>query len=83
MRVETHNALGEQQVVEATRVLVRDAYGNPVAVVLEVSGPPQCVFVTRSIADADFKQWLKLFGVSDTVVLERTASARPAITVGD
>ena len=68
MAVESYAAGGKQpSVVEATRVLVRDAHGNPILVAVEYE--PN-VFLCAHQGDADFDQILGTLGVEAAVVLK-------------
>jgi hypothetical protein len=74
MKLEIHNGLGEPLVVEATRVLVRDDMGNPVAFAItyqkdRVNGREH-IRASHAL-DKDFLAQLKMCGIADTVVIDR------------
>lgn len=68
MRIETHDGLTNPQVIQATRLVVKDSHGQPVFVVLE-QGPDQ--FVTLKATDPDFGAALAQFGVRQTAVVRK------------
>jgi hypothetical protein len=63
--VETHNELRDPQRIECTRVVVRDRFDQPVAVLLEPA--PGQIWVSRR-GEPRFEQALELLGIRDTVV---------------
>lgn len=65
MKLEVHDRLRNPEVREATRVLVRDDHGNPVAVFIQVA--PNHVFASFR-GRPDFEAALRNLGVLDTVV---------------
>ena len=74
MRLEIHNGLSQPLVVEATRVLVLDDMGNPVAFALTYHKDPQSGREHIRVCDAldrDFEQQLQMNGVKRTVVVDR------------
>jgi hypothetical protein len=67
MRIEVHNNLGNPQLIDCTRVLVRDAVGNPVCIILEHT--PGHIF-TSTVGEPEFDRALRLMGVEDTVLVD-------------
>lgn len=67
MQVDLHNALREPQSLEATRVLVRDKYGNPLVFVIEDGE----MVNFKTIDDPDFQQALKDFGINRTIIVKQ------------
>lgn len=65
MRIECHNGLTSPQVVVATRLVVKDFYGQPVFVVLE---PEPNRFVTLKATEPGFRAALAQFGINLTAV---------------
>lgn len=68
MRVETHDGLTNPQVIQATRLVVKDSHGQPVFVVLEM-GPDQ--FMTFKASDPDFAAALAQFGLRPQAAVRR------------
>ena len=73
MRIETHDGLTNPQVIQATRLVVKDSHGQPVFVVLE-QGPDQ--FITFKATDPDFEAALAQFGIRQTAIV-RTVDVKP------
>lgn len=69
MIVELHNKLGAPQVIEATRVVLRDKIDGPIAVALEV-GPRHYYVVHRGDGDVAFNRTLRSMGINETVVTD-------------
>ena len=64
MKLETHQNLGRPKSFEATRLVARDDFGNPVAVLME-SVPGQVWVYHRG--QPNFEQVLKNLGIQDTI----------------
>ena len=67
MKLKIHRNLRDVVVIEATRVVVEDDLGNPVALALEF-GPNQILAVTAD--DPKFNQVLAELGIDKTVLVE-------------
>ena len=67
MKLKIHRNLRDVVVIEATRVVVEDDLGNPVALALEF-GPNQILAVTAD--DPKFNQVLAELGIGKTVLVE-------------
>lgn len=67
MKLKIHRSLRDVVVIEATRVVVEDDLGNPVALALEF-GPNQILAVTAD--DPKFNQVLAELGINKTVLVE-------------
>ena len=66
LRVESHNGLADAQAFDATKVLIRDKFDNPL-VLIAVQG--DLIHIKRA-GDIDFDQYLELYGVNRTVVVK-------------
>lgn len=66
MRLHIHKNLREVVEIEATRVVVEDDFGNPIALALEF-GPNQIIAVTAE--DPKFNQLLSSLGIDKVVVV--------------
>lgn len=67
MIVETHNRMGSPSRIECSRVVIRDMYDSPIAIMLE-HAPGQYYWKARG--DADFERTLRAIGINDTVITE-------------
>jgi len=67
MRVQTHNRLSEIHDFKATRVVIYDDAGNPIAVAAQI-GPDTCV--TSVIGQPDFQPLLMNLGIHSTTVVQ-------------
>lgn len=68
MKVQLHNGLQSPQTISATRVLVLDDHGNPVAVAVEVG---QGVIITELASEGpQFNSLLRSLGIQQTVIVE-------------
>ncbi len=76
LRVETHKNLSEPRNFEATRVLVRDKHGNPIALVVDDG----FVHVSK-LGDSDFEQMLEMHGINRTIVVEDFEPANTDIQI--
>lgn len=65
MKIETHNKLREAKKFSATRVLIKDDFGNPLALVVQNS-PEHVTFLTRN--QEGFAEALRYFGLDCTVI---------------
>jgi hypothetical protein len=66
MTIEIHDHLGNPLKIDATRVLILDDHGNPVALAVQVQ-PGHCRILRAGPApagDADFSQQLRIHGIS-------------------
>lgn len=68
MQVELHNSLKNPLVLQATRLLVVDDHGNPVAFVVQFA--PGHVRAGH-VGDADFNEQLQMHGFDASVVVSR------------
>lgn len=67
MKLLIHKNLHEVSVVDATRVVVEDSHGNPIALALEF-GKDQILAVTAD--SPDFNRVLEELGIRKTVIVE-------------
>ena len=67
MRAETHNKLGDTHSIECTRLVVRDQFDQPIAVVIEVM-PGQYHIHHRG--EKTFPRALEVLGIEDTCVTQ-------------
>jgi hypothetical protein len=67
MKLKIHRNLREAVVIEATRVVVEDGFGNPVAVALEFA-PNQILAATPD--SPEFNAILREMGIDKTVIVE-------------
>lgn len=74
MKLKIHKNLREAIEVDATRVLVEDDLGNPIAVALEY-GPGAIFAVTAD--HPDFNQILRSMGVNKVVVVQDIPTGTP------
>lgn len=83
MKVVIHDSLQRPQVVQATRVLVHDDVGNPVALALRVGATPDghdmilMAHIGEPGGEAAFNNLLKEMGVDKTVVITDAVAATP------
>lgn len=83
MKVVIHDSLQNPQVVQATRVLVFDDLGNPIALALRVGETPEGhdMILTAHVAEpggeAAFNNLLREMGVAKTVVVTDAAAVKP------
>lgn len=66
MKVELHNHLGRPQVIECTRLVVLDAYDNPISVSIEYQ---RDLIITSHVGQHDFHNLLRQCGITKTVVV--------------
>ena len=67
MKLEIHNGLRDPQVVEASRVVVKDMYDNPVAVAIEVD---EGIIIAETASNkAEFYALLRNLGITKTLVV--------------
>ncbi len=79
MKIELHDHLGSPAKFEGTRVVIRDTFGNPVAIFIQVA--PNNIFFRYKGAPG-FEQALANLGINDTSVVEvRKVGALPQIEV--
>jgi len=80
LKIEAHKQLKEPQVLEASRVLVRDRFGNPIALVVE-DGEYTHIFRkdgnTVRVGDPEFEQILQLFGINRAIVVDSVKPTTP------
>ena len=67
MKLHIHRNMRNVQTVEATRVVVEDDHGNPIALALEFA-PGQILAVTAD--SSDFNAVLASLGIKKTVLVE-------------
>lgn len=80
MIVELHDHLTQPNRLTATRVLIRDQYGQPIAIFLQVSDKD--VIVETAKNKVSFERMLKQWGVSQTAII--TVADRPhEIIIGE
>lgn len=79
MKVEAIAGLRPQAQFEADRVVIRNRFGDIVAVVVEFQTDQ---FIMASAGDADFDQVLENLGLKNTIVVEQMA-ATGAPQIGD
>lgn len=81
MRVETHNALMNPTDVTATRLVVRDSFGQPLLLAIEV-GPEAVLIWKRN--EPGFERALRQYGVSFTSVDTTVVDVKPGdIRIGN
>lgn len=66
MKLLIHRGLRDAQVIEATRVIVEDDHGNPVALALEFA-PNEILAVTAD--SPEFNNVLEGMGIKKTVIV--------------
>lgn len=74
MILELHNNLRNPQRIEATRVVVRDIFENPICVIIEHA--PGQYWVTH-VGEPNFEEGLKAMGLDKTIV----TLAQPQLTL--
>ena len=67
MKLKIHRSLRDVVVIEATRVVVEDDLGNPVALALEYA--PNQIF-TATLDDPEFNRVLAELGIDKTLLVE-------------
>ena len=67
MIVELHNKLGSPQIIEATRVVLRDKIDGVLAIAVEV-GPRHYHIVHRGDGDKALNRALQAMGINETVI---------------
>jgi hypothetical protein len=67
MKLQIHRNMRNVQTIEATRVVVKDDYDNPIALALEFA-PGQILAVTAD--SPEFNAVLASLGIKDTVLVE-------------
>lgn len=77
MIVEAHNGLRQPVSFSATRVIVRDDMGNPIAVVMQDG---QFTHV-RHAGEPDFNAWLQLCGINRTTVVTQLPARTPDLRI--
>ncbi len=65
MRIKAHHAL-QPVVLEVTRVVVEDRYGNPLVAAVEYDDG---TYFYGKLGDADFEPLLRMMGINKTVVI--------------
>jgi hypothetical protein len=74
MRVELHNSLQTPLVQEATQVVVRDIFGDPLAIAIEqLPG----VYIVSNRGDPNWAKVLYSLGLRDTVITDHIAAPQP------
>ena len=67
MQVELHDRLGSPLKVTATRLLIRDDYGNPIAICMEIG--PNNILTATAKDHAKFDALLRSLGIKQTAVV--------------
>lgn len=70
MRVETHNRLGTPRTINATRVVVYDDHGNPLALAVQLDNG---MYHVCHLKDPEFRTLLDMLGVASTVRVKDVA----------
>lgn len=70
MKLVIHRNLQQAQVIEATRVVVEDDLGNPIAFALEYAPGMIIAEVLREGHEAEFNHMLREMGISKLVVVD-------------
>lgn len=85
MRVVLHNGCTAPQQIEATRVVIEDDFGNPIAAAVQVADNTIMVEKAGDRSDAEFAAFLQQLGVRKTVIVHQIAAGdvKPAATVID
>ena len=66
MRIESHNKLSEVMRFDATRVVIYDDVGNPIAVAAQIGTD---AYVTSTVGQPDFEALLRNLGIHSTTVV--------------
>jgi len=66
VRVELHNELRSPQIIRATRVVIYDDFGNPIAVVGELGNR---TLLAAKCTDSDFLTTLRDLGLDRAVIV--------------
>jgi hypothetical protein len=74
MVVELHNLLRDPQVKEATQVIVRDIYGDPLIIALEQQPG---TYTVAHRGDNNFPKVLAALGLHTTIITEHIAPPQP------
>lgn len=69
MRIEIHNKLGQPQVLEVTRVVIKDKFGNPIAIALEPDDGVIIADIASKGNEIQFNQLLRSLGIQKTVLV--------------
>lgn len=72
MQVAVHNGLGNGQLLDATRVVINDKYGNPLAVAIEIEDGS--IFAATA-DDPRWNQILQQIGIKRVVVVDTMRAA--------
>lgn len=79
MKLEIHNGLSPM-IIEATRVIVKDMYDNPIAVAVEVENGIIVAETASNEKMAEFNSILRSLGVTKTtIVKDATQKSLPEI----
>lgn len=68
MIAETHNSFRDPRRIECTRVVVRDNFGNPLAIVVEVDSR---TFEVYKYTEPEFNRVLRNLGIEGVVVVDQ------------
>lgn len=79
MRIEAVSKLRARPVFDADRLICRDRFGNPVAVVVEFA---EDQFITSSLGDPNFETILENLGLRQSCVVDRMSEREmPRISI--
>jgi hypothetical protein len=73
MKLQIHSDLRNPQTIEASRVVVLDAFDNPIAVAVEIDG---VIYTEVAENEGAFNAMLRNLGIDKTVVIH-TPQQRP------
>ena len=73
MRIEFHTNLGNPQVVEVTRVVVKDRYGNPLAAAVEIEPGTIIASALEEGREHEFQELLRGMRLHNSVVVQPVA----------
>jgi len=74
MRVVLHNKLQKPQKIEATRIVVEDDYGNPIAVLIQIE--PNHIMAELADDEDKFNRFLRSVGIDRTLVIDKVSPVR-------
>lgn len=70
MRVLLHNNLQSPQQLEASRVVITDDFGNPLAAAIQIADNTILVEKAGDSTDTEFNSFLRQLGISQTVIVQ-------------
>ena len=80
MTIEAHQGLTLPTQLSASRVLIRDAFGQPIAILIEQS--PTDILVSTAKNGAEFTKLLSQLGVKQTAIVTTMDVGPKGITIG-